>query len=129
MTSLRISTITLLVWVCSGVSCIPITGLNSGIFGTILSGPQCPVQIEGDDQCADKPFAATVIVKTSNGLLEITRFTADSKGEFRVSLSPGTYLLDPLPGENGFPHSSPQPVTVEADTFTQVDISYDTGIR
>jgi len=118
-----------LVSMCSGVGCIPVIGSSSGIFGTILAGPQCPVQIEGDPQCDDKPLAATVIVKTADGLFEVARFTADSNGEFRVPLQPGSYLLDPLPGENGFPHSSPQLVTVEADTFTQVDISYDTGIR
>ena len=71
----------------------------------------------------------TVIVKTQNGLSEVTRFTADADGHFRVPLYPGTYLLHPLPGPNGFPHASDQSVQVETDAFTPVNIAYDTGIR
>lgn len=106
------------------------TDLSSGITGIVLSGPQCPVVAPGmDDDCADKPYPATIIVKTTNGLFEVTRFTADSNGEFRVPLPPGQYLLDPLPGSNGFPHASPQTVDVQAEQFTEITILYDTGIR
>jgi len=111
---------------CPGIIIPP--DLNSGITGTITRGPICPVQIEGDPSCDDQPYAGTVVVRLAGGL-EVTRFTAGADGTFRVALLPGAYTLTPLPGPNGFPHSSPVEVTVPPDTFVQVDISYDTGIR
>jgi hypothetical protein len=102
--------------------------LTSGIQGTITRGPICPVQMFNDPSCDDQPYAGTVVVSSEIGL-EVTRFTAKDDGTFRVRLSPGVYTLTPLPGPNGFPHASPQEVTVPADTFVVVDISYDTGIR
>jgi hypothetical protein len=103
--------------------------LDSGIEGTMLAGPQCPVENPDNPDCADKPYQGTVIVKTPNGLLQVTRFTADADGRFRVPLYPGTYLLDPLPGTNGLPRVNEQTVEVNPGTFTDVAISYDTGIR
>jgi hypothetical protein len=70
-----------------------------------------------------------VIVKTPDGIFEVTRFTADETGQFRVPLFPGTYLLDPLSGPNGFPVASQQLVGVQEGMFTRVDINFDTGIR
>ena len=103
--------------------------LDSGIEGTMLAGPQCPVVGPGTTGCEDKPYQGTVIVKTANGLLEVTRFTADAEGHFRVPLYPGTYVLEPIPGTNGFPHAAEQAIEVKEGAFTRVDISFDTGIR
>ena len=113
-------------------SCVPQAippDLNSGIEGTMLVGPQCPVVGPGTTGCEDKPYQGTVIVKTADGLLEVTRFTADAEGHFRVPLYPGTYLLQPVPGTNGFPHAAEQTVEVDEGGFAQVTISFDTGIR
>lgn len=112
---------------CAGVS-IP-ADLDSGISGIVLAGPTCPVEMPDDPDCDDQPYAATVIVKTLDGSSTVTRFTAGNDGRFRVPLFPGTYRLDPLPGANGFPISSPQTVVVQSDSYTEVTISYDTGIR
>jgi len=103
--------------------------LGSGIEGTMLAGPQCPVVGPGIVGCEDKPYQGTVIVKAANSLLGVTRFTADAAGYFRVPLYPGTYLLEPVPGANGFPHAAEQTVEVKEGAFTQVAISFDTGIR
>jgi hypothetical protein len=103
--------------------------LDSGISGVVLAGPTCPVQMPDDPECDDQPYAATVMVKTANGRFTVTRFTAGSDGHFRVPLFPGTYLLDPLPDASGFPISSPQTVVVQSGAFTDITISYDTGIR
>jgi hypothetical protein len=104
-------------------------GLDSGIEGTMLVGPQCPVVGPGTTGCEDKPYQGTVSVKTADGLLEVTRFTADADGRFRVPLYPGTYLLVPISGANGFPHAAEQTVEVNQGVFTEVAISFDTGIR
>ncbi len=110
---------------------VPIPGnLDSGIAGTVLAGPQCPVVgPNSGPECDDKPLAATIVVRSTAGLL-VTQFTSDASGEFRVPLFPGTYLLDPQPvSASGLPHGVPQTVTVDAGQFTEVTIEYDTGIR
>ena len=122
-----ISLLPFLVGGCAGAF-IP-ADLDSGISGVVLAGPTCPVQTPNDPACDDQPYAATVVVMTADGRFTVTRFTAGSDGRFRVPLFPGTYLLDPLSGTSGFPVSSPQTVTVRPGAFTDLMISYDTGIR
>lgn len=103
---------------------------GTGIRGVMLAGPQCPVVGPGTgSECDDQPFMGTVIVQTEDASEEITRFTADEDGMFRVPLAAGSYHLVPLPGENGFPFADEQVVEVTEDSFTEVQIPYDTGIR
>ncbi len=103
---------------------------DSGITGVMLAGPQCPVVGPGiGDECGDQPFMGTVIVQTADGVREVARFTADENGAFHVGLTPGEYLLVPLPGPGGFPFADEQTVEVVPGEFTEVDILYDTGIR
>ncbi len=104
---------------------------QSGITGTILLGPTCPVMRNPPDPaCADRPYKATIIVKSEDGLREITRFTSGEDGTFRVELAPGTYLLDPQsPAGSMLPRGEQQTVVVEAGQLTDVQISYDSGIR
>ncbi len=106
------------------------TGGTSGISGIVRAGPQCPVVRPGDPNCADKPLAATIIVRSAATNLAITQFTSAADGTFQVALAPGSYILDPQPGSpSGLPHANPQPVQVTAGQFTNVTIEYDTGIR
>jgi hypothetical protein len=106
------------------------SNLDSGIAGSVLAGPQCPViGPDSGPECNDKPLAATIAVKSAAGLL-VTQFTSDANGQFRVPLFPGTYLLDPVSvSPCGLPRGVPQTVTVAAGRFTDVTIEYDTGIR
>jgi hypothetical protein len=112
---------------CAGAFIPP--DLDSGISGVVLAGPTCPVQTPDHPECDDQPYAASIVVKNADGRFTVTRFTAGNDGRFRVPLFPGTYLLDPLPGASGFPVSSPQTVVVQTGAFTDLTISYDTGIR
>lgn len=112
------------------VACTATVEANSGIFGQVVIGPQCPVVAEGmEEECADKPYQATILVKTEDGSREVTRFTSDANGQFRVALPPGTYLLEPIPGGSPFPFGKPQLVEVREGQYTEVTILYDTGIR
>jgi hypothetical protein len=88
----------------------------------------CPVE-QLDHPCPDQPFAATVVVRTPDGMaLCTTRSGAD--GQFRIGLPPGSYVLDPSTGTGGsLPFARAQPVTVEPDRYTAVTIVFDTGIR
>ena len=114
-------------------ACTPLTGpdgpapaVDSGIEGQGLVGPMCPVMREGEP-CPDQPFQATITILNPNGK-EVARVESDAQGHFLVDLEPGTYTLRPEPGE-GIAHASEQSVTVGEGQFTQVVVSYDSGIR
>jgi hypothetical protein len=60
----------------------------------------------------------------------VARTRSDEHGAYRISLSPGEYMLVPLsPSEVGMPFASPLPLTIRAGTWSQLDITYDSGIR
>jgi hypothetical protein len=98
---------------------------DTGITGIALAAPQCPVERQ-DSPCPPKPVAVRIIVKDTSGT-EVTAFTSEADGRFRVELTPGHYVLvtaDQLP-----PTLAPQDVTVVSGQFTEVQLDLDTGIR
>lgn len=97
-----------------------------GIAGVALLGPQCPVQTE-QDPCPDQPHQAWITVRRTSGDA-VTRVRTGADGRFRVGLKAGDYVLDPEDGDP-FPTASDQNVTVQQGTFTEVTVSFDTGIR
>lgn len=101
---------------------------DSGIFGQVLLGPTCPVERPGID-CADKPYQATLSVLTPSGK-RVARFTTNEDGKFRINLAAGDYILHPetLQGQV-LPVAADQDFSVEAGQFTQLVVSYDSGIR
>ena len=101
---------------------------DSGIVGRVVIGPTCPVEMPGLD-CADKPYQATITVLTPSGD-KVTRFTADEEGRFRVNLAPGQYILYPeSPNDMGLPLGVEQTFTVEEGQYTELLVTYDSGIR
>lgn len=111
---------------CEFAPCPTVSG--SGIEGQVLLGPNCPVQrIPPDPNCADRPYQATVSVQIIDGQ-EIMRFTTGTDGNFKVNLAPGNYLLVPVSAKI-YPRGITQTVVVEKDKFTEVTISFDSGIR
>ncbi|MCI0556352.1 MAG: hypothetical protein L0287_35875 [Anaerolineae bacterium] len=52
----------------------------------------------------------------------------DGQGHFKIPLAPGEYILHPE-SPNGIPYASEQILVVEAGTFTQIVVNYDSGIR
>jgi hypothetical protein len=108
---------------------MPKTGeeVNSGIYGIVTIGPIKPVEREGEINY--KPYQATIIIKTEDGLVEIKRFTSNNDGTFKVYLKSGKYILEPLKSNEPYPIGSPVEVEVKPNQFSEVNISYDTGIR
>ncbi|HZB79626.1 MAG TPA: carboxypeptidase-like regulatory domain-containing protein [Actinomycetota bacterium] len=99
---------------------------SSGIRGRALSGPRCPVEVEGS-ACPDLPWRGTVIaVDTETG--EEFTVTTDADGRFRLPLEPGTYEVS-IVSESSPPFAKPQTVTVDPGSFTEIAVSVDTGIR
>lgn len=99
---------------------------EQGVEGVALRGPMCPVQSQ-QNPCPDQPYQAWVNIRDAAGGL-VTRVRTDTDGRFRVGLEPGRYTLDPESGDP-FPVASQQDVEVVAGSFTDVVVSFDTGIR
>lgn len=116
---------TMLVAACHGEDVFG-PGFDQGIEGLALIGPQCPVQ-SSSNPCPDLPHEARIDVLTGRGDF-VVRLRSDSSGVFRVGLRPGDYLLRPERG-NPFPAVDDRAVTVMPNEFTDVVLSFDTGIR
>ena len=102
--------------------------VTSGISGVVLIGPMCPV-IRADEPCPDQPFAATLLIRDSQGR-ELCSVASGEDGRFQVALPPGSYEMVPLAGGgSGLPFAAAQWVTVAFGQYTAVTITYDSGIR
>ncbi len=101
-------------------------GGDQGIDGLVLLGPQCPVETL-EDPCPDLPYQAWIDVRTASGE-SVTRIRSGEDGRFRVGLVPGRYVLNPESGDP-FPIASEQEVAVGDGAYTEVIVSFDTGIR
>lgn len=102
---------------------------NSGVRGIVSLGPTCPVMRDPPDpQCADKPYATTIIVRRAGSSVAFATGKSDATGAFQFSLPPGAYTLS-ASGGTMLPRCSPVDVTVGASGYSVADISCDTGIR
>jgi hypothetical protein len=122
----------LLILVALGVACGGATtgqppGGTSGIQGTVLLGPLCPVQRVGSP-CPDEPIAADISVTDPSGKLAATGRSGPDGG-YRISLSPGTYVVTAKRSGSNFQAAKPVTVRVAAGAFTPLDIEVDSGIR
>ena len=102
------------------------TPRGSGIEGQVMLGPMCPVVQQGQE-CPDQPYQATLTVMNRDGV-QVTQFQTDEQGHFNVPLVPGEYILHPE-SPNGIPFAGDQSFMVETGRFTQITVSYDSGIR
>lgn len=101
---------------------------DSGIRGTVVAGPTCPVE-RADSPCPDKPIAAAIEVQAPNGDV-VAHARSGTDGRFEVEVEPGHYVLAPQPpSEMGFPIGKPLDVVVRPHRFTKVTVTFDTGIR
>lgn len=117
----------LLITACAQAS-TPTPPSNTGITGLVTLGPMCPVEQAGQP-CPDQPYQARIDVLDAQGTT-VTSIQSDANGRFTVDLPPGDYVLHPLPPEgNILPMAGDLPVTVTTGQYTDVQISYDSGIR
>lgn len=100
--------------------------LTSGVKGQALIGPMCPVVREGES-CPDQPYQTTLVILTLDGR-EVTRFETDAEGKFAVNLPPGDYVLHSETGSR-VPSAADVPFTVIENQFTNVIITFDSGMR
>jgi hypothetical protein len=100
--------------------------------GQVTIGPLQPVEQEGVPPPTPSPAlctAQTLIVDASDGATEVTRFALQSDCSYRVSLSPGTYVV--RYASVGIQRALNLPATVQitSGATTRLDVSIDTGIR
>lgn len=103
--------------------------LDSGVRGQALLGPTCPV-MRVESPCPDEPYQTSLTVLSLDGQ-EVTRFDTDAEGKFEVKLPPGDYILrsDVPAGRPVIPSAADVPFTVLPNQFTDVIVSFDSGIR
>jgi hypothetical protein len=101
---------------------------GTGLRGTVTIAPTCPVERVGAPPCV-APLAATISVRNASGQ-EITRFRSGADGTFKVDLAAGTYTLVGISsGPAGLPRPIPVTVTVLDGQYSQVNVTFDSGIR
>jgi hypothetical protein len=129
--ALAIALVAVLVIGCSEIGIVEETPVApSGIRGTVLLGPTCPVSATpGDDNpvpCVTA-YAAHLVVLDSESAV-VARVTSGADGKFQLDLAPGEYVVTPASGSDTYPIAQPVSVTVLAGTYVDVEINYDTGI-
>lgn len=103
---------------------------NSGITGSVMLAPTCPVMRDPPEpQCAAKPYATVVKIYHRNNLTQpFATVKSGEDGTFKISLPPGEYSVGA--GESTtLPRCDIVPATVEPTGYTSVDVPCDTGIR
>jgi hypothetical protein len=102
-------------------------GTSSGIRGTVLAGPQCPVETE-ESPCPPRPLGGVTIEVFRDGFV-VAEATTTDRGKFSVALAAGRYEVRVSAGQLRFISSRPIHVDVEEGEFVDVDVPVDTGIR
>ena len=99
----------------------------SGIEGVILVSPAMPGPAR-EGMPESRPVAnMTWTVQNEKG--EVTSFTTDGEGRFRVSLPPGHYNVTRQKRASGVGHFGPFDVDVAPGKMTTVEWKCDSGIR
>ncbi len=102
---------------------------GSGIKGTVLLGPTCPVErIPPDPACADKPYVTTLEVTAADGSRSIKEFSSDASGTFTVEVPSGEYVIRSA-STNFYPRCSSGTIRVVAGAYAKTTVYCDTGIR
>lgn len=106
----------------------PVSMVDSGVRGVVVSGPQCPVETI-EDPCPDLPVSGIrVSVSTAEGSVTAETRT-DAEGRFEVAVAPGKYVVQPVVEGGGVAFSKPVQVIVSDERFVEVTLHVDTGIR
>jgi hypothetical protein len=116
----------LLVMFLTACTSISPTPMDSGVDGQAFIGPMCPVVQEGQE-CPDQPYQAVLTINSLTGE-RIAQIQTEKDGTFQIPLPPGEYILHPE-SPNVMPFASEQAFTVEEGKFTQIIVTYDSGIR
>lgn len=107
-----------------GCGGFPAAGYGS-VSGTVAAGPTCPVEQAGE-HCPNRPLRTTVRVITPGGRV-VASTTSDRRGQYRLPIPAGTYLMEVQTG--AWPRCPELRIVVNTSSVTRADILCDTGIR
>lgn len=100
------------------------------ISGYIHVGPTCAVQpappIEG---CDDRPYDSAAVTITNKASGAASKTVSDANGNFRATVSAGSYTIRVAPNSGRFPSCEEKDATVLSGKTVAVDISCDSGLR
>ena len=104
------------------------------LSGHVTIGPLQPVLREGETPPTPSPqvYAAwQIVIYGEDGRKEIARTDVDPTGDYRVTLSLGTYMVTakPADGRSGPGGSLTYYAEINRDKVTRLDLDIDTGIR
>ncbi|WP_160142450.1 carboxypeptidase-like regulatory domain-containing protein [Arthrobacter sp. SLBN-100] len=101
---------------------------NSGIKGHVTVDAGCP-EIINATPCTAIPLPARITIRDAAGTM-VRETTANDQGDFQLELQPGTYQLHAVnPSGAPMPSAPPENVVVEAGSFTEVKVAFDSGVR
>jgi hypothetical protein len=114
------------------VACTPVPQETGILEGHVTIGPLVPVVREGVPEPTPAPevyASRQIVIYTSDGRTEVARVPIDGRGNYRVELPVGTYVVDI--NHAGIDRAKDLPHTVEimAGRATRLDVDIDTGIR
>lgn len=101
---------------------------NSGIKGHVTVDAGCP-EIKDSTPCSQIPLPARISIRNISGTT-VRETTSNDQGEFQLEIPAGTYELhaENLSGAP-LPYAPPQHVVIEAGSYTEVNVAFDSGVR
>jgi len=103
------------------------SGQDTGIMGTVTIGPINPISKPGEPDSIPYPEASFIVRSLSNGKEQ--KVSSDKDGDFKVLVPEGRYVLESESGGMQLPFLKPVEVEVVKGSFTEVIVSFDSGIR
>jgi hypothetical protein len=100
--------------------------------GKVTIGPLQPVERVGQPTSTPAPEVFTsrsLNIFQADGKTLVTSLHFNPDGTYRVSLPPGTYVVDIPHTGIGFARPLPKTITIHSGETVQLDIDIDTGIR
>ena len=101
-------------------------GPTGRVHGSVLAGPTCPVEREGEP-CEPVPVSGVVELVRDDGI--VASADLDATGSFELAVPAGDYVLSVDVGDRPFPACQPTAVGVVAGADVVADVDCDTGIR
>lgn len=104
---------------------------RSGVSGTVMLGPTCPVERDPPDPgCADRPYATQVSIYRAGDMARVVASVrSNAQGAYSLSLSPGQYVVRAGDSASMLPRCGEVAVTVPPTGYVTTNISCDSGIR
>ena len=113
-------------------SCTPVPEEEGILEGHVTIGPLVPVVQDGGPEPTPAPDVCAgrqIVIYAQDGQTEITRVQIAARGNYRVTLPVGTYVVDinRLGIDRGI--ELPKTVRIVGGQTTRLDVEVDTGIR